>query len=260
MKIDNILAYVGAALALAVSADISAQDEERPPLYVSVDCMKSIAADYTEIETQIWQPMHQERVNQGKINSWALYWVMYGDRSKCDYFTVTTYLGQEQLNAGTTFEKAFQATHPDSEFSEAMVRTWASRRHVATELWVVVDSTEINEHRFAVVNRMNAEDPVAYEQMESRVFKPGHQALLDGGHRSGWAMYALISPGGTSVPYNYSTVDFSNVLSPVPMAEAMLSANPDRALDEMQDLLKMREHVNSQTWTMVAATKLSHRD
>ena len=260
MKAKNMLACISAVTFLANSGEISAQDEERQPLYVSVDCMKSTAYDYTEIETEIWQPMHQELVNQGKIDSWSLYWVMYGDRSKCDFYTVTTYLGQEQLDASASFEKAFQAAHPDSDYGEAMRSTWASRRHVATELWVVVDRTEIREHRFAVVNRMSAEDPVAYEQMESRVFKPGHQKLLDGGYRSGWAMYALISPTGSSIPYNFSTVDFTNHLGPVPMAESMMSANPERDLDVMQALLELRDHVRSETWAIVATTIPSQGD
>lgn len=232
-----------------------AQDEERPPLYVSVDCMKSTAADYTSVETDLWQPMHQERVNQGKINSWALYQVMYGDRSKCDYYTVTTYRGSAQLNAGPSFDTVFQAIHPDSDFAQAMASTWQARRHVATELWLAVDGIAPETHRFAVVNRMSAHDPDAYERMETRVFKPGHQALVDGGYRSGWAMYALVSPTGTSIPYNYSTVDFVNHLNPVPMAEAMMSANPDRDLDALQELLELREQVSSETWVLVAATK-----
>jgi hypothetical protein len=68
-------------------------------------------------------------------------------------------------------------------------------------------------------------------------------------------MYTLVAPVGTSIPYNYSTVDFSNYLNPVPMAEAMLSANPDRDLEEMQDLLALREQVSSQTWALVATTE-----
>jgi hypothetical protein len=219
--------------------------------------MKSTTGDYASVELEIWQAMHQELVNKGDQNSWALYWVMYGDRSKCDYYTVTTHLGHEQLNGNRSIGEVFKAVHPGDDFAEAMARTWASRQHVATELWVAVDSTEISEHRFAVVNMMNAADPDAYERMESKVFKPGHEVLLADGHRSGWAMYTLVTPVGTSIPYNYSTVDFSNYLNPVPMAEAMLSANPDRDLDEMQDLLALRENVSSQTWLLIAATEQS---
>jgi osmotically-inducible protein OsmY len=249
-----MLLAVITSMALALPGTIRAEDGQQPALHIAVDCMKATAADYTSLETEIWQPMHQELVKQGKQESWALYWVQYGDRSKCDFYTVTSYRGEQQLNSEPSFAAAFAAVHPDDDFAAAMARTWAARAHVATELWVMVDSTVIKPHRFAVVNTMFARDPDAYERMETRVFKPGHQALLDGGYRSGWAMYALVTPLGTSMPYNYSTVDFSNRLDPVPMADAMLTANEGRDLEEMQALLQLRENYSSETWLLIAAT------
>jgi hypothetical protein len=255
MKYSGSLVSMIAAAATMTPSPGYAQDDENAALYVSVDCMKSTAIDYVSVETDVWQAMHQDLVNQGKQNSWALYEVHYGDRSKCDFYTVTTMLGLEQLNGDPTYDEVFQRVHPDDDFMDAMVRTGAARTRVATELWVAVDGTQIKEHRFAVVNVMNTSDPDAYERMESQVFKPGHQALLDGGHRSGWALYALVSPLGTSIPYNYSTVDFSMDLDPVPMAEAMISANPNRDLEAMQELLNLREQVSSQTWRLIAGTE-----
>ena len=248
----SIIAFL-AATVLVASAH--AQNDARPPLYLSVECMKSTSGAYVGMELGIWQAMHQELVNQGKRKSWALYEVLYGDRSKCDFYTVTTFVGEEQLNQYPAYEEVFEVVHPGDNFEKAMVKTWNARKRVATELWVVVDGTEIKKHRFATVNRMKASDPDVYERMESQVFKRGHQALIESGHRSGWALYALVSPLGTSIPYNYSTVDFSQDLNPVPMAEAMLAANPDRDLDAMQDLLKLREQVISETWALVAATQ-----
>lgn len=252
----KIFPNVFAAAMLFIACVTSAQDTDNTPLYVSVDCMKSTTADYPSVEAEIWQPMHQELVDRGQRNSWALYWVRYGDRSKCDYYTVATYIGQEQLNTNPSMEEVFQAVHNGRDFTKAMARTWVSRNHVATELWLLVDSTEIKEHRFAVVNTMRAADPDAYERMETQIFKPGHQALVDGGHRAGWGMYELVSPLGTSIAYNYSTVDFVNHLNPVPMAETMLSAHPDRDLDAMHELLGLRDQVSSETWELVAATRL----
>ena len=255
MKVTSLHVTIIAAAVLLTPVASYAQDEKQPKLYVSVDCMKSTAVDYASVETDIWQAMHQELVNQQKINSWALYHVLYGDRSKCDFYTVTTLRGQKQLDAAQSLEEIFQLVYPNGDFNELMARTWDSRQRVATELWEAVDGTVIQEHRFAVVNMMNASDADAYERMESEVFKPGHQALLDGGHGSGWGLYVLVSPLGSAIGYNYSTVDFSNHLNPVPMAEAIMSANPDRDLDAMQELLQLREQVRSQTWVLVAATK-----
>ncbi len=244
-----------AALAAAFPCIAMAQAGAAPPLYVAVDCMKSTAVDYVQLETDVWAPMHQHLVDTGKRNSWALYRVMYGDRSRCDFYTVTTYRGEDQLNAEAAYEEAFRVAHPGKNGDEVMARTLASREHVATELWLQIDQTELQPYRYAIVKKMFAEDPVAYESMESRVFKAGHQALIDSGHRAGWAVYTLVSPVGTSIPYNYGTVDFVNNLSPAPMAEAMLAANPDRDLDAMHDLLELRDHVLSETWELIVATK-----
>ena len=120
---------------------------------------------------------------------------------------------------------------------------------------MLLDQTVIQPHRYAIVNKMFASDPVAYERMESEVFKAGHQVLIDSGDRAGWAIYALVSPIGRSIPYNYGTVDFINDLGPVPMAEAMLAGNPDRDLDAMHELLGLRDDILSETWGLVGATE-----
>jgi hypothetical protein len=253
MKIINVFAIGLAAAVFVLPCATFAQDDQ-VPRYASVDCMKSTSTDYVDVETDIWLPMHQARVDQGTIAAWALYWVQYGDRTKCDYYTVTTYIGSEQLNADHSVDDVFGAVHPGRNLETEMANTAESRTHVATYLWHSIDRTAVGEHRYAVVNMMNARDPDIYERMETQVFKPGHQALVDSGHRSGWAMYELVTPLGTSIPYNYSTVDFTNDLNPVPMAEALMSANPDRDLDALEDLLRLRDQVSSETWALVAAT------
>lgn len=241
-------------LAALFACTAAAQEDGAAPVYAAVDCMKSTGPDYVQVEKQVWQPMHQYLVGQGKRESWALYRVMYGDRSRCDYYTVTTYRGESQLDEGADFGAAFSAVHGSKSADSMMTKTLAAREHVATELWLLVDRTEIRPHRYAIVNKMYAADPIAYEKMESDVFKGGHQALIDSGHRAGWAVYALVSPLGSSIPYNYGTVDLVNGLSPVPMAEAMMAANPDRDLDAMHDLLALRDHVLSETWELVLTT------
>ena len=249
------IAAIIAAVALGVPGLVMAEDDDEP-LYVSVDCMKSATMDYANVETEIWQPMHQHLVDQGKRNSWALYWVRFGDRSRCDYYTVTTYRGQEQLDVDPDYGALFAAVHPGKDIDTAMGRTQRARELVSSELWLLVDRTEIKPHRYAIVNMMQAEDPDAYERMESMVFKAAHEGLVADGHRAGWAVYALVSPTGSDVPYNYSTVDLVNNLAPAPMAEAMIEANPDRDLEAMHELLELREHVRSETWALVNSTAM----
>lgn len=240
-------------IALAPSA-AGAQGADGRPVYLSVECMKSKTAGYEQLERDVWKPMHQYLVDQGQRAGWALYRVAYGDRSRCDHYAVTTHAGIGQLHATPDYAAAFAAAHPDANAEDAMKKTLAAREIVSAELWMRIDQTDMQPHRYAIVNRMFAEDPVAYESMESDVFKAGHEALIADGHRAGWAVYSLVSPVGSSMPYNYGTVDFVNELGPVPMAEAMLRGNPDRDLDELHELLELRDDILSETWELVAAT------
>lgn len=255
MKLTSLVSAVLAVALCAPQLARAADDESQETLYLAVECMQSAAADYADVESAIWLPMHQELVDRGLRNSWALYRVVWGDRASCDFYTVTSYLGTDQLNADPMYETVHKSVHPRRKFMADMSRTWASRRLLRSELWQAVDRTEIGPHRFAIVNLMQADDPDAYERMESQFFKPAHEALIASGDRSGWAVYELLSPLGTSIGYNYSTVDFVNHLKPVPMAETMLAAHPDRDLEELYSLLALRQQVRSETWERVAATQ-----
>ena len=123
-------------MAAAFPGLLFAQDDRSSSTYVAVECMKSSAPGYEQLELEVWLPAHQYLVNKGKRNSWALYRVMYGDRSRCDYYTVTTYRGVDQLNAPAGYEEAFAAVHADHDFGKLVSKTLAAREHVASELWL----------------------------------------------------------------------------------------------------------------------------
>ncbi|MBT8400770.1 MAG: hypothetical protein KJO98_09855 [Rhodothermia bacterium] len=241
---------------LILPQQATAQDEEQPTLYVQVDCMKSTSADYENVETEIWQPMHQAMVNQGKKNTWALYWVLYGDRSDCDYYTVNTYLGEEQLNDPTSFADVFATVHPDKDWNEIGMKTNASREMVWTELWTWVDGIPPGEHQYAQVNQMRAHDGTNALRKEREIWKPIHQVLKDEGHRAGWGLYSLWTPYGTSMPYNYGTVDFLKKLGPAPVAQAAKTAHPDWEMAAIGQVMEdARDLVHGETWMLVASVQ-----
>jgi hypothetical protein len=243
-------------VAAAIPCVSAAQEEAGGTLYVEVSCMKSTSADYVDVETEIWQPIHQQAVKQGKQAGWAVYWVLHGDRSVCDYYTVNTYRGLEQLNAAGDPSEYFAAAHPGKNWDEAWQRTVASRDHVRSQLWVWLDGVPGGDHRFMAVNQMYAEDGPAYVQFEQETWKPIHQALVEGGHSAGWGLYALSSPHGSSIPYNYGTVDLMKQLGPVPIAEAIGSAHPDADVAAiLQQGLDLRDHVLGETWMLIASTE-----
>ena len=125
-KTGPIAALLACALA-GFSAGTHAQEDEAPTLYLVVECMQATSTDYLWVETNLWLPVHQALVDTGKRNSWALYEVAFGDRTVCDYYAVTTYLGEEQLNAEPDFAAVFSEVHSDRQTADDFTRTAAAR-------------------------------------------------------------------------------------------------------------------------------------
>lgn len=239
----------GALVTLAVPQASLAQEAEQATTYAVVDCMKSTSPDYVAVETEIWQPMHQAMVNQGKKSGWTLYSVQFGDRSECDYYTANSYVGGAQLNDDTPISEVFAAVHPGKSWEEAWARTAASRVVVRTELWAYVDGLPAQPAQYITVNYFYTENGADFVAMESEVAKPVSQALVDGGHWVGWSVWQLMVPGGTSVPYNYATVDAFNTLGPVPWLETFQAVHPD------SELPAVAERVRFDTWLVMAQTQ-----
>lgn len=106
---------------LAIPVHSVAAEEENEPVFIVSHCMKVKSQNYLSVEKDMWLPMHQELVNQGKKNNWALYRVLYGDRSNCDYYVIESYIGEEQLSeARDSLGKIFKKVHPGQNIEEAM--------------------------------------------------------------------------------------------------------------------------------------------
>ncbi|MDX1740552.1 MAG: hypothetical protein R3178_04625, partial [Rhodothermales bacterium] len=125
--------HVAALCILSLLAGVQASAQDAEPTYVILDCMKSTSSEYADLETEVWKPMHQELVKQGKKLQWALYWVLFGDRSVCDYYTANV-VTESQLDAWGGFEDVFAVVHPDKDMDKVMSETAAAREMVWTEL------------------------------------------------------------------------------------------------------------------------------
>ena len=243
-------------MVLITSVQGFAQDGDAPSnVYLQVDCMKSTSSDYSDLETEIWQPMHQAMVDAGLKQSWAFYWVMYGDRTECDYYTVNTYSGLDQLNSNVSYGDIFAKVHPNKDLGEAFGKTDASREMIRTELWVMVDGIVPEDFEYAIVNQMAANDPANYVKMEREVFMPVHQASVNAGNRAGWALYRLVAPYGGTMAYNFGTVDFTNKIGPERAGPLWEQVHPDMEQSTAWDMAdEARTLVGNATWVKLAQT------
>ena len=112
------------------------------PAVVEVGCMKVDPLkndDYLKLEHDIWKPIHQERIKQGRMRSWTLYEVRYpsGSQRECDYRTVNTY--SSLADTERPIADVAAKVHPGMPIAELVRRTVAGRDFARGELWYVVD-------------------------------------------------------------------------------------------------------------------------
>jgi len=90
-----------------------------------------------------WKPMHELRVKDGSIQSWAaIAQTVPGDESNGPvYATVTTYRGWPDPTK-MNFEVLAKKAHPQGDVNALMQQTQAARSMVRTEIWQVLEQTD----------------------------------------------------------------------------------------------------------------------
>lgn len=187
--------------------------QESQSVYVQLDYMKvppGGGAEYLAMEQEIWKAIHQERISRGLLTLWALYSVPFAPAdADYDYVTVNVFDDLSKLE-NTFAEEIVQTAHPDADLDAMMQRTESARAILHSEVWQLVDAVQAGEpSNYLVVNYMSVPEGggEAYLAMEQEIAKPMHQVRIREGMMDNWELYQLMLPGGTSVPYNYATVD-----------------------------------------------------
>lgn len=242
------------------------------PLYIQVDYMKVPDGEdgaYVRMEREVWKPLHNERVRRGLLRSWNLYSVLLSTPDlPYSYVTVNTYDSLEALDNSLPPE-VFEAVHGDADLEAMMERTLATREIIHSEIWRRMDAAQpagarAPGGRYVVMNYMEAPPGGGgeYTATEAEVWKPVHQERIDRDLLSGWAMYGLFLPSGTSMHYNYGTMDFFDTLSDLAASispEILQAAHPEAgtaALDAMMDRTDAARSIyKSELWSLIDSAK-----
>lgn len=141
-----IPALVPAAFLLGtfVNTGVTQQASANPPI-VEVACMKVDPlknAEYLSLERDIWKPMHQERIRQGRLRSWTVYAVRYptGTQRECDYRVVNVYNSLADIDR--PLADIVTKVHPNIPVAELGRRTVSARDLVRGELWYQVEQIQ----------------------------------------------------------------------------------------------------------------------
>jgi len=266
----RIALAVAMLFTLFVAPGAKAQDES-PTIYVQVDYMKVASgseAEYIDVEGSIWKPIHEARLGAGTLVSWSLYAILYPSGTNAEYNYVTVNVYSDFNHTENTFsDEMVQQAHPeasDTDINDMMARTGASRDLVRSELWMAHDLLQpSNPAKYASVTQMTVPSggDSAYLQLEKEIWKPIHASSIEAGIRSGWGVYSMMFPNGTSEPYNYGTVNFYDDYSHIvaDFSEQVLTASHPDYTDEMWDVAfertgKVRSVYRSQLWQLIDTT------
>ena len=135
------VALVAAFLAGTFVPSGEAQSGKRH--FLRIDYMKippGQALRYRSLETDLWKPVHQARVDKGYITSWKLYGHHFpGGSGNYQYVTVTEFASLQAMDE-LHYPELFQEVHSADYDTSITAETAESRTLTHTDIWALIDS------------------------------------------------------------------------------------------------------------------------
>lgn len=220
------------------------------------------AEEYISMEREIWKPVHQERINNGKLLGWYLLRVEYPGGSNADYNFVAVNIYPSIADLDDPYAGIeWKAIHPAVDAGQLMERTDASRNMVHTEVFELIDEAIPGQPdvmpRYIAVNKMLTPvgGNVDYEAMERRIWKPLHQERIRQQRMEDWMLLRRILPNGTRWNYNYITWDaYASYLDfNLPFQEETFDRiHPNKRMDKtMENTIEQRTHFAQEMWSVI---------
>jgi hypothetical protein len=194
----------------------SAEAQERIALVDYMRVPEGGGEDYVALEKEVWKPIHQEMVNNGKLEGWFLYQIPYPGGTDAEYHYVTVRLYNDRAQIENTWDgmnNAFEKAHPGKDVDEIDDKTMASRDLVKTycfsswERFMSEDLEGPTKLIDVVYFKVAMDKRESYQEMERKFYHPTHKAEMKAGTRAGWEGWILRRPFGESIPFNFVAVD-----------------------------------------------------
>ena len=214
----KVLTFV---VAMLLSGSLYAQDSELYLLFEFMKVEQGQGAAYLETE-EFWAGIHKQRALADETIGWDL-WSLQpsGTDQGYQYMTVNLFGSREAMMKGTTgaalLEHAKKA-YPNMTEEEVTAKFDATTdtrdlavRVYLSEVDVTTGGPDMKVGTVANITWMKAKDP-AYEKMESEIFKPWHQQMVDAGAKSSWGMLRVLLPAGSDRYASHIVVNmFENI-------------------------------------------------
>lgn len=228
----------------------STQAQEDEAFYSVVNFMKvkpGMGDAYLDLETKIWKKFHESRKKSGKIVNWMLFQVLSpsGSSVEYNYITVDVYKGAAGLASHYEWDPAaMEGILTDEEMKKAM-KTDEVRELVKSEVFRRRDAIWTEKEGatgiIQVANYMKFKEGVngpEYKKVEDEIWKPVHEARVNDGGMTGWAVQSLELPYGSALPYDAVTVDvyetFEDMMAPF-FDTYFPKVHPGKDVDDLLD-------------------------
>lgn len=217
-------------------------------------------SNYWDVE-QFWSGIHKQRVADKSIIGWDLWsFIPSGTEQGSQYMTVTVFASlQDMLKAMTSLDvmayaKKAYPNKTDKELNTIYENTGNSRDLAHQVLFKSVDQTKddfkMKVGMMATFDIMKQLDD-SYEKVESEIFKPWHQRMVDEGKKGHWELDQAILPAGSEAYGTHITVSMYNDL-------AQLSAFMENSGGDMNLMMQLavKEGLKTRDWKEVKIAKL----
>jgi hypothetical protein len=135
------LALAAAFLAGTLVQPVESQSSRRH--FLRIDFMQippGQSLRYRSLETDLWKPVHQARVDKGYITSWRLYGHHFpGGGDSYQYVTVTEFPSLQSMDE-LHYPELFQEVHGANYDTSITKETTESRTLTHTDIWALIDS------------------------------------------------------------------------------------------------------------------------
>jgi len=241
-------------LVMLMTASIYAQEKPAAEylLFEFMQVNDENGSDYLKVE-EFWSGIHKQRVADNSINGWDL-WSLTpaGVEQGSQYLTVTIFPSLKSMLQAIGsldvmgYAKKAYPKMSDAELQKMYDLTVKSRNMSHQVLFKGIDETKDNfEMKVGTIVTLDIMKQLdgSYEKMESEIFKPWHQEMVNGGKSGHWGLLQAILPAGSTA---YGThIAYSMYKDAAQLAEYMENSGPEM---NIQTQLAVQEGLKTREW------------
>jgi len=262
LKMRNEVSYLVVLGFVLVSFGSIAQ---APPsnVFARLTLIKVEEGKQQEFETFVREtikPLQALSRQKGKIVLWIMFKVHFtGQADEYNYVGVSYYPSWANTNR-ESLAGLYRELNPNSDLAAFQQKQRDLRTFVHEHLLYQLETLEPSTSALSRYVRLDymkvkpgkTED---YLNAEREDWMPLHKVLINDGQSSGWGLWQVIFPGGTSFPYDYVTSNRYTTYEQVLMGDyeqAFRKASPDKNMNEIfERTTQSRDLVKSELWEVI---------